>query len=169
MKNAGAELPGLAGRPARSVEIAVEGIPSPRWKGRLRRFCARVLQEAGAVGWDVSLLLCNDARMKELNGRYRGKDTPTDVLSFPREVRKPSRAVPVFHVPVTGDIAVSMDTLRRNARQFEVTVDEELKRLVVHGILHCAGMDHGSGKGGGMLALQEQLLRALKEERIIET
>jgi probable rRNA maturation factor len=61
-----------------------------------------------------------------------------------------------------------MDTLRRNARAFDVTEDEELKRLLVHGILHLAGMDHGSGKGREMLSLQERLLERLKEERIIE-
>jgi probable rRNA maturation factor len=68
---------------------------------------------------------------------------------------------------VAGDIAISMDTMSRNAREFGVTEDEELKRLLVHGILHCAGMDHGSRKGRGMLALQERLLNELKAERII--
>jgi len=104
--------------------------------------------------------------MRHLNGRYRGKDKPTDVLSFPRETS------PACFQPgcvVAGDIAISMDTLRRNARSFDVTEDEELKRLLVHGILHCAGMDHGSGKGGEMFILQERLLDALKKERIIET
>ncbi len=57
--------------------------------------------------------------------------------------------------------------MRRNALDFEVSEDEELKRLVVHGILHCAGMDHGAGKGRGMLVFQERLLDALKEVRII--
>jgi len=51
---------------------------------------------------------------------------------------------------------------------YGVSEDEELKRLVVHGILHCAGMDHGAGKGRGMLSLQRTLLSVLREERIIE-
>ena len=69
---------------------------------------------------------------------------------------------------VAGDIAISMDTLRRNARDFEVTEDEELKRLLVHGILHCAGMDHGAGKGRAMLSSRNACWMRLKEERIIE-
>jgi len=167
MTKARPRLPGPADQPVRSVDVAVQGIPSPRWAGRLRRFCERVLLEAGAAGWELSLLLCDDERMRQLNGRYRGKDRPTDVLSFPRESSRRWRARPARGARITGDVAISMDTLKRNAREFEVTVDEELKRLVVHGILHCVGMDHGSGKGREMLVLQERLLRALKEERII--
>ena len=68
---------------------------------------------------------------------------------------------------VTGDIALSLPALRRNAREFGVHENEELKRLLVHGILHLAGMDHGRGKGARMLALQEELLERLRGERII--
>jgi probable rRNA maturation factor len=164
MSAAGAETSGQA----RTVEVVVDGVPAPRWRGRLRRFCARALREAGAGQWDLSLLLCGDVRMADLNGRYRGKARPTDVLSFPREASLRRNTMPVRGAAVTGDIAISLDTLRRNAREYGVTEDEELKRLVVHGILHCAGMDHGTGKGRTMLSLQERLLSALREERIIE-
>ncbi len=154
----------------RSIEVAVEGVRPPQWRAGLRRFCVRVLNEAGAGQWELSFLLCNDARMRQLNNRYRGKDRPTDVLSFPREASS-GKAAPrhekISDAPVTGDIAISLDTMRRNALDFEVSEDEELKRLVVHGILHCAGMDHGAGKGRGMLVFQERLLDALKEVRII--
>ena len=68
---------------------------------------------------------------------------------------------------MTGDIAISLPALGRNARKFGVSENEELKRLVVHGILHLAGMDHGRGKGGAMLSLQEDLLERLGAERII--
>lgn len=149
------------------IEVAADGVPLPRWRGRLRRFCSLALQEAGATEWDLSLLFCDDGRMSELNGRYRGKKGPTDVLSFPRETSRRARKTP--SPDVTGDIAISLDTLRRNAREFEATDDEELKRLLVHGILHLAGMDHGSGKGRAMLSLQNRLLSALKNERIMES
>ncbi len=150
-----------AGTPRRAVEVAVDGVCAPRWRGRLRRFCRRVLREAGAGEWELSFLLCDDGRMAALNSRYRHRQGPTDVLSFPREASARAGVV-------TGDIAISLDTLGRNARIFRVTEDEELKRLVVHGILHCAGMDHGAGKGRAMLSLQERLLDALKQERIME-
>jgi probable rRNA maturation factor len=147
---------------ARRVEVAVDGVPVPRWKARFARFCTRVLEAAGCVRWDVSVLLCGDERMAALNERYRGKTGPTDVLSFLRDE-------PVEQAgTVAGDLALSLDTLRRNAAAFGCTEEEELKRLAVHGILHLAGMDHGRGHGGRMLALQERLLLDLETERIVE-
>jgi probable rRNA maturation factor len=146
--------------PKRSIEIAVDGIAAPRWRKRLSRFCATALTAAGFPQWEISILLCDDERITTLNGRYRGMPRPTDVLSFPGEVE-------VTRGAVAGDIAISLDTLRRNAVAFGVSEEEELKRLTVHGILHLAGMDHGRGKGRKMLALQEKLLERLKAERII--
>jgi probable rRNA maturation factor len=165
MKEAGKAR--TAGKPAFRVEVAVEGIAAPRWRGRLRPFCERVMKEVEASAGELSILLCGDQRMSALNARYRGKDGPTDVLSFPGGNRALHRAGALEGAAVAGDIAISMDTLQRNARAFGVTDDEELKRLLIHGILHCAGMDHGAGKGRGMLALQGRLLDALKEVRII--
>jgi probable rRNA maturation factor len=158
---------GGAGKSARSVEVAVEGIPAPRWRGRLRPFCERVMREVKASEWELSVLLCGDERMSQLNARYRGRNGSTDVLSFPRDDSRRMHAGSLEGAAVAGDIALSMDMLLRNASRFGVTEEEELKRLLIHGILHCAGMDHGTGKGGGMLALQERLLDALKEVRII--
>jgi probable rRNA maturation factor len=131
----------------------------PRWSARLARFCRHVLREAGAEGWDISILLCDDGMIADLNRRYRGIAQPTDVLSFSRSV-EPLR--------VAGDIAISCDTLRRNAKEYGVSAEGELKRLTTHGILHLAGMDHGRGKGRAMLALQERIVEKLRAERIID-
>ena len=141
---------------ARSVEVIADGIPAPQWRARAARFCARFLTEAGYGEWEIAVMLCGDERIAELNRRYRGRDAPTDVLSFPREERSAGGRV-------TGDIAVSLPALCRNAASFGVSEDEELKRLLVHGILHLAGMDHGHGRGGSMLALQEELLERMRD------
>ena len=151
---------------ARAVEIAVSGVPLPRWRGRLKRFCAKALSGAGFMEWDISILLCDDGRIAELNGRYRGKNHPTDVLSFPLGERE-SGSVGAAALVVSGDIAISLDTLRRNAGELGLPEDEELKRLLVHGLLHLAGMDHGRGTRKGMIALQEKLVSALGGERVI--
>ena len=67
------------------VETAASGVAMPRWRTRLEGFC-RALAEAAGFPWlEVSLLLCGDERIQELNTRYRGKKRPTDVLSFPRD------------------------------------------------------------------------------------
>jgi probable rRNA maturation factor len=143
-----------------TVEVTVDGVPAPSWRKRLPRFCARVLSEIGAERWEVAILLCGDARIAALNGRFRGKPRPTDVLSFPREEGAETTVI-------VGDLAICLEALRRNALRFEVSEDEELKRLLVHGLLHLAGMDHGRGMGRKMLALQERLLNGLGGERIM--
>jgi probable rRNA maturation factor len=146
-------------RGERSVEIAAGGVRLPRGLSRLVSFCEKTLQEAGFSTWKVSILLCDDGRIAALNQRYRHRHEATDVLSFPEEDGRKGD-------PVAGDIAISLDTLRLNAAEFGVTENEEMKRLLVHGLLHLAGFDHGRGKGGAMLALQERLLVALQREKI---
>jgi probable rRNA maturation factor len=146
----------------RTIDVVVEGIASPAWRRRLPRFCARALALIGARDWDVAVLLCGDERIQTLNATFRGKDKPTDVLSFPRSEDAGTDSI-------EGDLALCLDALRRNAARFGVSEDEEIKRLLVHGLLHLAGMDHGRGKGRRMLALQERLLRDLGEETIMGT
>jgi probable rRNA maturation factor len=121
-------------------------------------FCRKTLRAIGAEGWDVAILFCDDGTIARLNGKYRGKNRPTDVLSFPR-----SRERGI----VTGDIAISCDSLSRNAEAYGASEDSELRRLLIHGLLHLAGMDHGRGKGRGMLALQERIADRLDGEIII--
>jgi probable rRNA maturation factor len=141
----------------RSVEISLSGIPAPAWKRRIPGFCRKVLLAAGYGDWEISLLLCDDARITELNAKYRGKNRPTDVLSFPWNEKD----------TVAGDIAISLPAMRRNAALFGAAENEELKRLLIHGILHVAGMDHGRGRSGPMLDLQEKLIEQLRAELVI--
>lgn len=142
-----------------SVELVVDGVSIPARSVRLTRFCSKALRAAGFTTWDVAVLLCGDERIQDLNRRFRGKPDPTDVLSFPREEGRRGE-------PVCGDIAVSLDTLERNAARFGASENDEMKRLLVHGLLHLAGMDHGRGKSGKMLALQERLLLQLQPDMI---
>jgi probable rRNA maturation factor len=146
-------------RRERSVEIATDGVPAPGGLARMARFCEKSLREAGFSGWNVSILLCSDERITALNHRYRRRREATDVLSFPEEDGRTGE-------PVAGDIAISLDALRRNAAEFDVPENDEMKRLLVHGLLHLAGMNHGRGTGGVMLALQERLLDTLQSEKV---
>ncbi|MGA2642441.1 MAG: rRNA maturation RNase YbeY [Spirochaetia bacterium] len=146
-------------RHERSVEIATDGVRTPRGVGRLAGFCQKALVDAGFDNWRVSILLCTDDRITALNRRYRRRNEATDVLSFPEQEGRKGE-------PVAGDIALSLDALRRNAAEFNVPENEEMKRLLVHGLLHLAGMDHGRGRGGRMLDLQERLLESLQSEKL---
>ena len=75
-----------------------------------------------------------DPAIRELNRRYRNRDTPTDVLSFPLA----DEVCP----DLLGDVVISVDTLRRQARRRKRSVADELLRLLIHGILHLLGYDH---------------------------
>lgn len=96
---------------------------------------------------ELSIVLTNDRNIQSLNKEHRGKDKPTDVLSFPqyeaRDFRKGARlrgnALPS---PSLGDIVISLETTERQADEYEVTQEEEFVRLLVHGVLHLCGFDH---------------------------
>lgn len=101
-----------------------------------------------------------DRASRAMNRDYRGKDRPTDVLSFPGDwgaARRPS-AEPSPEGPHLGDVAVSVPAARRQAAEQGVPVERELRRLVLHGVLHCLGYDHESD-GGAMERLERRLAR----------
>ena len=148
------------------VEVAVEGIAEPVWIPALIEFAKRVLIRLGRDGWDLSLLLCDDLTMRGLNSQFRSKDESTDVLSF--TLGETVRDEEFGERWAAGDIAISLDMLAKNAAYFEVGEDEELRRLVVHGILHLDGNDHEDNESERpMLRLQEELMTELKGERIL--
>jgi probable rRNA maturation factor len=142
------------------VEVHAEEVPLPGWTDSLIAFALKVLDSLGKTEWDLSILLCNDAYIRSLNSRYRALNEPTDVLSFSlgetvRDADGVTRYLP-------GDIVISLETLEENARYFRVNEDEELRRLVIHGILHLDGMDHEDNESfRPMLRLQEELLEKL--------
>jgi probable rRNA maturation factor len=148
------------------IDVSAEGLAPPPWTERLRDFALAALGRLGHDGWDVSLLLCGDPFMAGLNEKYRGKAGPTDVLSFEQgETWVDGEAGTRF---LAGDIVISLDAMKRNAAEFGVGEDEELRRLVVHGLLHLSGLDHATNDAAEpMLARQEALLAELSAERVL--
>ena len=114
----------------------------------LDRFVTRARRVAGLRA-AVNVLVTSNAELKELNRRFRGKDQPTDVLSFP--------ASPDLKPRSAGDIAISAEIATHNARALGHTAAEEIKILVLHGILHLRGYDHE--RDGGKMARREEKLR----------
>jgi probable rRNA maturation factor len=148
------------------VEVSVEGVEEPQWTGLLVDYALAVLDRLGKDGWDVSLLLCGDETMRKLNAQYRQKDEATDVLSF--ELGESFPGEDGSERWAAGDIVISLDTSRQNAEYFSVSADEELRRLVAHGILHLSGMDHEDNDASRpMLVLQESILADLSDRNII--
>jgi probable rRNA maturation factor len=140
--------------------IHAEEVPLPEWTEQLRDYTVRLLDTLHKDNWDLSVLLCNDSCIRRLNAQYRDKDEATDVLSF--ALGESARTEDGEDRYLPGDIVISLDTLAENARYFAVSADEELRRLVIHGVLHLDGMDHESNAPEEpMLVLQEQLLNGL--------
>jgi probable rRNA maturation factor len=117
----------------------------------LSRFLARA-RKAAALDGEVTVLLADDARLRELNRAWRRKNKATDVLSFPAGQNGEG---------VAGDLAVSVETAARQAAEHGHSLDDELRILVLHGVLHLAGMDHEVDRGE-MRALESDLRTKLK-------
>src|SRR6266545_3681998 len=100
---------------------------------RLRATAEAALRALGRADRDVHVSVVDDAAIRRLNSRYLRRRTTTDVLAFDLDVPGPSRLL--------GEVIVSADTARRQARQAGVPVALELDLLVVHGLLHLAGWD----------------------------
>lgn len=117
--------------------------------------------------WEVSVLLCDDCLIRDLNLRYRGINRPTDVLTF-SQGQSPGKGAGGGQKYSAGDIVISMETLNRNAKLNGVDTEEELRRLLIHGLLHLNGINHDeTDSTDEMIALQEQMLNELNSERII--
>jgi probable rRNA maturation factor len=117
----------------------------------LARFVSRAADASGLRG-GVNVLVTSAQELRALNRRFRGKDQPTDVLSFP--------AAPVSDQAFAGDIAIAAEIALRNARLLGHSAAEEIKILTLHGMLHLAGYDHERDHGE-MARKEESLRRAL--------
>jgi probable rRNA maturation factor len=114
----------------------------------LTRFLVRACRAAGLRS-SVNVLVTTNAELKSLNHRFRGKDKPTDVLSFPAESDS--------NKGFAGDIAISAEIATQNARDFGHAPAVEVKILTLHGILHLRGYDHE--RDHGQMARRERQLR----------
>ena len=149
-----------------------EGLKEPEWLDKVEDFIGLAARELAYDQEEISVLFCNDQYIKELNSAYRNIDAPTDVLSFENDEEYEDEE---GKWKCVGDIAISLETLPVNAEYFNEDTNAELKRLLVHGLLHLNGMDHGEEhieKGVApecqMLVLQENILEKLKDEIIIK-
>lgn len=153
-------------------------------------FIQDVLNHLNFENWEMNVVFCDDKFMQEMNLQYRNIDAPTDVLSFEQgDYYIDDDENEIFSA---GDILISDETLSKNAKEFNIAKNDELKRLLVHGILHLSGEDHGEfhiGINGDildgnsnvvevseslkneeieMLVLQEKILKELSDKKILE-
>jgi probable rRNA maturation factor len=141
----------------RQRRVAVEIAP-------LGRFAERVRLELGFPPGGVAVQLVSDAAMKRLNWKFRRKRGSTDVLSFPARPlnrRRAGRRERSDEGSYVGDIAISPEMARRNARRDDRSLPDELRILVLHGMIHLAGYDHETDRGQ-MQKLETALRRRLR-------
>ncbi|MBO6518740.1 MAG: rRNA maturation RNase YbeY [Rhodospirillales bacterium] len=109
--------------------------------------CARILVQSityldyPARAYEVSVLLTDDARQQALNAEYRGKDAPTNVLSFPATEALDGAFPSALALPL-GDISLALETVRRESDGEGLSFADHFCHLLVHGMLHLAGYDH---------------------------
>ena len=107
-------------------------------------------------GARVSVLLTDDAAIQKLNAGFRGKNKPTNVLSFP------APEIPGDPEPMLGDLALAYETCAREAEEESKTITDHLTHLVIHGTLHLLGFDHEEeAEAEEMEALETALLAGL--------
>jgi len=128
------------------IIVSEKKIPGLGSRG-LDSFVLKASHAAGLSG-AVSVLITGNSSMRGLNARFRGKNRPTDVLSFPAAASANG---------FVGDIAVSLDVAVANARLLGHSVADEIRILILHGILHLAGYDHENDHGE--MAKEEIVLR----------
>lgn len=101
---------------------------------------AKILQELNLKNVEVSITLTDDETIREINKQWRGKDKPTDVLSFPQE------ETIGYKYKLLGDVIISLPYAKKQAEDIGFTLKEEIIRLLIHGILHLLGYDHERSK-----------------------
>ena len=130
-----------------------ENIAFPKIRRRdtsawIRRVAATYNKKVGEVGY----LFCDDAKILEVNREYLGHDYYTDIITFDYDEGD----------TINGDIVISLDTVRSNALQLGKDYDEELHRVIIHGILHLCGQnDKGPGEREQMEAAEDRALALL--------
>ena len=131
-----------AGGPPVDIDIFVEAgdwPPEAELARLVDRAVAAAFAEIGASGAsELSLVFSDDARIQVLNAEWRGKDKPTNVLSFPAFSFPKGGPLP----PMLGDIVLASETVAREAALEEKPIENHISHLVIHGLLHLLGYDH---------------------------
>lgn len=130
---------------------------------RLRDKAQRILRFLKENRTELSLVLVNNRQIRRLNARYRNKDRPTDVLSFP------SGGLPPAGPRILGDVVISVEQAKKQAQERGGTLADELETLLIHGILHLLGYDHerSEREARTMRRLERRIREALCQEHAL--
>ena len=132
--------------------------------GKLKKIAQKVLTIVERDRAELCLALVGNQEMQELNAKFRKKDYPTDVLSFPVGEEMPP------DMPLLGDVVISVEKAKEQAEESGRTLDEEMATLLIHGIVHLLGYDHErSAKDARIMGrLEKRIYKALCDQRILQ-
>ena len=136
------------------ISYNCENVKMPPIRRRdISRWIKDVAAQYGKKIGEVGYLFVDDPKILEINKQYLGHDYFTDIITFDYDEGD----------TINGDIVISLDTVRSNAEQQHTTYDEELHRVIIHGILHLCGLnDKGPGERETMEAAENRALQKLK-------
>lgn len=149
------------------VTLMYQNMEPKQWEDKFQDFVYSVLKDLEIDNWEFSLTLCDNNYIQDINRDFRNKDKPTDVITFVMSDEPFPMEDSESELYSAGDIIISLDTVKENSTYFNVDEEEELKRVVIHGILHLKGMDHKTNDvDEEMLMLQEKILLRLPQKGI---
>lgn len=141
------------------MPISVTGLPLRRLVTPLRTLVRGVLVQEGRRTGEITVVLAGDDELRALNRRWRRIDRATDVISFAYDEHEPDADTR----PVNGDLVLSMERMREQAKRYRVSEGAELARLVIHGALHLCGHDHQKGEERRVMrGREERCLHAVR-------
>lgn len=130
---------------------------------KVRRATQKILTELGLLDAELSVLLVDDARIRDLNRRYLNRDKPTNVLAFPMREGEFS----TLHPNLLGDLVISVETAERQSDRFGLNEMEMVILLMVHGVLHLIGYEHeGTKKGAREMSLKQKELFRIATQKV---
>jgi len=123
----------------------------------LKDITEKILSELNLNNAEISITLTDNERIREINKEWRGKDKPTDVLSFPQD------ETIGYEYRLLGDVIISLSYAKAQAEEIGLTLKEEVLRLMIHGILHLLGYDHETNEEDAkiMFELQDRIFDKL--------
>ena len=146
------------------VAIARRGAGKRYPNRQYKRIASAILELLGKDKAELSLALVGNAEMQRLNAKYRRKNYPTDVLSFPAGKNLP------IETRLLGDVIISVEKAAEQAKERRRTLDEEMVTLLIHGVVHLLGYDHErSSKDARVMGrIEKKIHRQLCERGLIE-
>jgi len=142
-----------------SIGLTEKNVKTPVPVSTLKEVAQRTFEVTGMRAGEISLVVCDDIFIAELNRGYRRKNNPTDVLSFSMDGNGMCNGI----IPVLGDIIISVQTAAVQARDQGTTIEDEFTFLFIHGLLHLLGYTHDHGEDEKiMMGIASEILSGIE-------